>query len=77
MSPQPQPHIVNTWPTEDQGEDDMLYLPDVLKDWPWPRAINPYYEEVTRESNTWFKSFKPFNKRSQYAFDLCDFGRCQ
>ncbi|KAI0695236.1 isoprenoid synthase domain-containing protein [Cytidiella melzeri] len=51
----------------------MLYLPETMKNWPWPRAINPYYEEVTRESNAWFKSFKPFNERSQYAYDKCDF----
>ena len=63
---------------EPQAQDEyVLYIPDFLQNWPWPRAINPYYEEVTRESDAWFKSFKPFNKQSQYAFDLCDIGECE
>ncbi|RPD81425.1 terpenoid synthase [Lentinus tigrinus ALCF2SS1-7] len=46
-----------------------------MADWPWPRKINPYYEEVTAESNAWFKTFKAFTPQSQYAYDKCDFGR--
>ncbi|KAJ7137766.1 terpenoid synthase [Mycena epipterygia] len=53
----------------------MLYLPETMKKWPWPRAINPYYEEVSAESNAWFHGFKAFSEKSQYAFDKCDFGR--
>ncbi|PCH36903.1 terpenoid synthase [Wolfiporia cocos MD-104 SS10] len=44
-----------------------------MADWPWPRAINPLYEEVKAESDAWFKSFKPFTRESQLAFDKCDF----
>ncbi|KAI0089641.1 isoprenoid synthase domain-containing protein [Irpex rosettiformis] len=54
---------------------EMLYLPETVRDWPWTRMINPYYEEVAHESSVWLKPFKPFKKQSQYAFDLCDFGR--
>ena len=61
------------------GEDGRLqaylYLPNTMVEWPWPRKISPYYEEVTAESNAWLKSFKPFTPASQYAFDKCDVGR--
>ncbi|KAJ7240251.1 isoprenoid synthase domain-containing protein [Mycena rebaudengoi] len=53
----------------------MLYLPETMKTWPWPRIINPHYEEVSAESSAWFHSFNAFSKRSQYAFDKGDFGR--
>ncbi|KZT23360.1 terpenoid synthase [Neolentinus lepideus HHB14362 ss-1] len=53
----------------------MLYLPETMSNWPWPRAINPRYEEVSAQSNAWFHSFKAFTQRSQDAFDKCDFGR--
>jgi hypothetical protein len=52
----------------------VLYLPETMARWPWPRAINPYYEEVSAESNAWFHGFKAFTKQSQIAFDKCDFG---
>ena len=29
----------------------MLYLPETMANWPWPRAINPHYEEVKSETN--------------------------
>ncbi|KAG6907098.1 hypothetical protein DXG01_010511 [Tephrocybe rancida] len=48
---------------------DMLYLPDYMANWPWPRAINPHYEEVSAASNAWFRSFKAFTPQSQLAFD--------
>ncbi|KAF9806349.1 hypothetical protein IEO21_08705 [Rhodonia placenta] len=53
----------------------MIYLPDTMANWPWPRAINPHHEEVKAESDAWFEGFKPFTKQSQVAFDKCDFGR--
>ena len=52
----------------------MLYLPETMAKWPWPRAINPHYEEVSAKSNAWFHGFKAFTARSQHAFDKCDFG---
>ncbi|KAI0694502.1 isoprenoid synthase domain-containing protein [Cytidiella melzeri] len=59
-------------PSDAQSSPHILCLPYTMKSWPWPRAINPYHEEVALESNAWLKSFKPFNERSQYAFDNCD-----
>ncbi|GBE81078.1 terpenoid synthase [Sparassis latifolia] len=50
-------------------------LPDTLATWPWPREINPYYDEVMAESSEWFRSFHAFSEKAQRAFDLCDFSR--
>jgi len=52
-----------------------LYLPETMVNWPWPRAINPHYEEIKAASNSWFEGFKPFTPQSQYAFNKCDFGK--
>ena len=53
----------------------QLHLTDTLANWPWNRVINPHYEEVKAESNTWFHSFNVFSARSLYAFYKCDFGQ--
>ncbi|KAJ7436098.1 isoprenoid synthase domain-containing protein [Mycena galericulata] len=55
------------------GSTPILYLPETMKTWPWPRIINPHYEKVSAESSAWFHSFKAFSKNSQYAFDKGDF----
>ncbi|KAI0329655.1 terpenoid synthase [Cubamyces sp. BRFM 1775] len=52
-----------------------LFIPDFMASWPWPRHINPLYEEVAAESNAWLRSFAPFTPESQHAFEQCDFGR--
>jgi hypothetical protein len=52
----------------------VIYLPDTMANWPWPRAINPHYEEVKAVSNAWFESFNAFTPQSQIAFNKCDFG---
>lgn len=48
-----------------------------MANWPWPRVINPHYEEVGAVSNEWIESFKPFTPESQIAFKKCDFGESQ
>ncbi|KAK0220872.1 terpenoid synthase [Armillaria nabsnona] len=53
--------------------DVVFRLPDTLVYWPWPRRINPHYEEVKAASAAWFRSFKAFGPESQRAFDHCDF----
>jgi hypothetical protein len=52
----------------------MIYLPDSFANWPWPRTINPLYEEVSAESNNWLRGFGAFTAGSQKAFDKSDFG---
>ncbi|PCH42443.1 hypothetical protein WOLCODRAFT_51150, partial [Wolfiporia cocos MD-104 SS10] len=51
----------------------VFYIPDVVANWPWPRTINPHYEEVKAEADAWLKSFQPFTSASQRAFDNCNF----
>ncbi len=53
----------------------MLRLPDLLGDWPWPRAINPHYERVAGQSAAWLRAFGLFPAHVQRAFDKCNFGR--
>ena len=49
---------------------EYLHIPDILGGWPWPRRINPYYEEVGVESMIWFKSFWPrLSPELRHAFD--------
>ncbi|TCD62382.1 terpene cyclase [Steccherinum ochraceum] len=51
----------------------ILHLPDTLADWPWPRSINPHYQEVKEESTAWFHAFEALSPQSQKAFDKCNF----
>ncbi|KAH9884940.1 isoprenoid synthase domain-containing protein [Cubamyces lactineus] len=53
----------------------MQIIPELLAHWPWPRAINPLYQEVSEEANHWFKSFKLFTPESQHAIDRGDSSR--
>ncbi|PIL37706.1 terpene synthase [Ganoderma sinense ZZ0214-1] len=46
-----------------------------MSDWPWPRKLNPLYEEVEAESIAWLESFKPYTQDSQRAHNQGDFGR--
>ncbi|KAI0345586.1 terpenoid synthase [Trametopsis cervina] len=54
---------------------ELFYIPETMADWPWPRVMNPHYKEVTAASSEWFRSFKPFNEKSQHAFDKGDFAK--
>ncbi|PBK68860.1 terpenoid synthase [Armillaria solidipes] len=51
----------------------VFRLPETVANWPWPRKINPYYEEAKAESEAWFHSFEAFTPEAQRAFDRCDF----
>lgn len=59
----------------EMSNNQTLYLPDTMKDWPWKRNINPFYEEVKTESEAWFHSFRAFTPESQLAFDKCNFSK--
>jgi len=48
------------------------YLPDLLSQWPWPRVLNPHYEECKRESEAWLRSFEALDPKSQNLFDRCN-----
>ncbi|KAG2040513.1 isoprenoid synthase domain-containing protein [Suillus americanus] len=51
----------------------MIYLPDTMLNWPWPRAINTHFEDVKAEVGASFRDFKALSPESQEAFDKCDF----
>ncbi|KAG1836888.1 isoprenoid synthase domain-containing protein [Suillus subalutaceus] len=51
----------------------MIYLPDTMLNWPWPRTINPHFEDVKAEVGASFRDFKALSPESQEAFDKCDF----
>lgn len=53
----------------------MIYLPDTMINWPWPRAINPHFEDVKAEVGASFRDFRALSPESQEAFDKCDFAR--
>ncbi|KAE9390857.1 terpenoid synthase [Gymnopus androsaceus JB14] len=53
--------------------DRILYIPDTLRSWPWPRAINPHYSVCKQESSAWCEGFKAFDAKAQKSFNRCDF----
>ncbi|KAI0052749.1 terpenoid synthase [Auriscalpium vulgare] len=54
---------------------EKFYIPNCLENWKWPRALNPYYEEVKAESAAWARSFGAFSPKAQHAYDRCDFNK--
>ncbi|KAG1830850.1 isoprenoid synthase domain-containing protein [Suillus variegatus] len=50
-----------------------IYLPDTMVNWPWPRTINPHYEDVKAEVDASFRDFKALSPELQEGFDKCDF----
>lgn len=54
--------------------DTLIYIPDTLANFPWPRALNPYVEECRAESDAWIQRFRVFGPKAQKAFDKCNFG---
>ncbi|KAG2076465.1 terpenoid synthase [Suillus decipiens] len=57
------------------ADQRTIYLPDTMINWPWPRAINPHFDDVKVEVDAWFRNFNVLKPESQKAFDKCDFGR--
>ncbi|KAG1780020.1 terpenoid synthase [Suillus placidus] len=50
----------------------VIYLPDTMANWPWPRVMNPHYEAVKAEVDESFSHFKGLSPESQEAFNKCD-----
>ncbi len=51
-----------------------MYLPDLLAQWPWPRALNQHYDQVKPEHDEWVRSFEALDPKSQSRFDRCNVG---
>ncbi|KAJ7071626.1 isoprenoid synthase domain-containing protein, partial [Mycena amicta] len=49
-------------------------IPDTLRSWPWPRAINPWYAVCKEESAAWCEAFKAFGPKAQQNFNRANFG---
>ncbi|KZV99788.1 putative terpene cyclase [Exidia glandulosa HHB12029] len=56
-------------------EQPVYCLPDNLRNWPWLRCINPFYEEAKKASTAWIRGFRAFSPKAQKAFESCDFDR--
>ncbi|KAJ7121824.1 terpenoid synthase [Mycena crocata] len=54
-------------------EPAQFYIPDTLRNWPWPRSVNPHYQVCKKESAAWCDSFHAFSPKAQKAFNRCDF----
>ena len=48
-------------------------LPDLLSKWPWPRKLNPHYQEARSESDKWLRDFEALDSELQRTIDFCDF----
>jgi hypothetical protein len=53
----------------------IIYIPDTLRNWPWPRDVNPYYAVCKKESSAWAEGFRAFSPKAQKAFNKCDFSQ--
>jgi hypothetical protein len=51
-----------------------ITFPDTMRNWPFSRELNPFYAEVKKESDAWFRAFNFFNHKNTEAFLRCDFG---
>ena len=49
------------------------YIPDTLRNWPWPRALCPHHYVCKAESDAWCESFNALSPEGQKAFTSCDF----
>ncbi len=62
------PMLVENW-------ENILRVPDTMSAWPWPRKLNPSYEEIETKSKAWLSSFKPYlTPESQNAHNKCSVG---
>ncbi|KAI9457169.1 terpenoid synthase [Boletus coccyginus] len=52
---------------------EVIFIPNVLARWPWPRRINPNYAVVKKEADAWIMNFQAFSPSAQDAFNRCDF----
>nr|8H72_A Chain A, Delta(6)-protoilludene synthase K435DRAFT_659367 [Dendrothele bispora CBS 962.96]8H72_B Chain B, Delta(6)-protoilludene synthase K435DRAFT_659367 [Dendrothele bispora CBS 962.96] len=70
-------HMAMTVPiptsTEQSSAPTRFFIPDTLANWPWPRALNPAYEQCKADSAAWCEKYKAFSPKAQKAFNLCDF----
>ena len=54
---------------------ERFHIPDVLRNWPWQRSLNPHYLECKAESASWLEGFNALSPKAQAAFNRCDFSK--
>jgi hypothetical protein len=52
---------------------DQFILPDTLRQWPWPRQLNPAYLACKKETTSWTESLQILSPEKQRKFNRCDF----
>lgn len=51
------------------NNNEVFYkLPDLHEKWPFPRTVNPWYDEVTPASVDWLDSFGIFSEQHRQNF---------
>ena len=55
--------------SEEPIMSNRYYLPNTLKNWKWPRHLNPHYLEVKEDSEAWARRFEGLGRKAQYAYD--------
>ncbi|KAJ7740505.1 terpenoid synthase [Mycena olivaceomarginata] len=55
------------------SQEVAFYLPDMLRNWPWPHSISAFYDEVKKESSEWCESFKAFSPKVQDVFNFSSY----
>ena len=63
------PHKTST----ESSSPISYYIPDTLRNWPWPRALCPHHYVCKAESDAWCESFNALTPEGQKAFTSCDF----
>lgn len=59
-------------------DPNVYIIPDLLRNWPWPRRLNPHYSICNAESTAWCEALGAFNSpESQDALNRCASGRWQ
>ena len=52
-----------------------FYLPDTLRNWPYPRLVNPAYQTCNKESTEWCEAFNALpDQKKRDKFRACRFG---
>ncbi|KAG2057544.1 terpenoid synthase [Suillus hirtellus] len=52
----------------------MIYLPDTMVNWPWPRTINPHFEDVKAEVDASVRDITP-SPEFQASYVKCEIAR--
>jgi len=53
---------------------EMLYIPDTMESWPWPRMANPLEDATTKESLAWVSRFSFSTPKRRNYTDLLIMG---